>query len=48
LKHKAIEFSNQGIAITYLIFVLYKKEYVLVGYFTLSTKFIAIKQGNGK
>lgn len=42
LKHKSIEFSKQGIAITYLIFASYKKEYVLAGYFTLATKIIAI------
>lgn len=42
LKHKAIEFSKQGIAITYLIFASYKKENVIVGYFTLATKFITI------
>lgn len=42
LKFKSIEFSKQGIAITYLVFASYKKENVLVGYFTLSTKIIAI------
>ncbi len=42
LKFKSIEFSKQGIAITYLVFVSYKKENILVGYFTLSTKIIAI------
>lgn len=42
LKFKSIEFSKQGIAITYLVFAPYKKENVLVGYFTLSTKIIAI------
>lgn len=42
LKSKSIEFSKQGIAITYLVFASYKKQNVLVGYFTLSTKVIAI------
>lgn len=42
LKHKAIEFSKQGIAITYLVFTSYKSEYLLSGYYTLSTKFIVI------
>lgn len=42
LKSKSIEFSKQGLAITYLVFASYKKENVLAGYFTLSTKVIAI------
>lgn len=42
LKYKSIEFSKQGIAITYLIFASYKGENVLVGYFTLATKIITI------
>jgi len=29
LKHKSIEFSKQGIAVTYLVFTSYKKEYLL-------------------
>lgn len=42
LKYKAIEFSKQGIAITFLVFASYKGNNVLVGYFTLATKTIAI------
>lgn len=42
LKSKAIEFSKQGIAITYLVFTSYQEKNVLVGYFTLSTKVIAV------
>ncbi len=42
LKHKAVEFSKQGIAATFLVFASYKKDYVLVGYFTLATKIIAV------
>lgn len=42
LKYKATEFSKQGIAITFLVFASYKGNNVLVGYFTLATKTIAI------
>lgn len=42
LRHKAIEFAKQSIAITYLIYAQYKKENVLVAYFTLANKFVAI------
>lgn len=46
LRHKAIEFAKQSIAITYLIYAQYKKENVLVAYFTLANKFVAIyKEG---
>lgn len=38
LHHKAIEFAKQGLARTHLVFASYKKEYVLVGYFTLAIK----------
>lgn len=44
LKHKSIEFSKQGIAVTYLVFTSYKKEYLLSGYYTLATKFIIISR----
>lgn len=44
LKHKSMEFSKQGIAITYLVFTSYKNEYLLSGYFTLATKFIIISR----
>lgn len=40
LRSKAIEFSKSGVAQTHLIFTSYKGELVLIGYFTLATKFI--------
>lgn len=46
LKSKAIEFSKQGIAQTHLVFVSYKDEPVLVGYFTLSNKVIVVPKKN--
>lgn len=42
IKHKAIEFSKQGLAKTHLVFCSYKSEPVLVGYFTLANKFILV------
>ncbi len=42
LKFKSIEFSRQGIAITYLVFASHKNENVLIGYFTLATKIIMV------
>ena len=42
LKHKAIDFAIQGWAKTHLVFASYKKEPVLVGYFTLANKYIRI------
>jgi hypothetical protein len=46
LKHKAIEFAKQSIATTYLVFGSYKGNNVLIGYFTLANKFVAIyKEG---
>lgn len=42
LKNKSIEFSKQGIARTHLVLASYKGSNVLVGYFTLATKTIAI------
>lgn len=42
LRIKAIEFSKQGIAQTHLVFAQYKDKPVLVGYFTLANKFLAI------
>jgi len=39
---KAIEFSKQRIAATHLVFTSYKKSPVLVGYFTLTNKFLKI------
>ncbi len=42
LKFKSIEFSKQGIAITYLVFAPHKGENVLIGYFTLATKIMMV------
>jgi hypothetical protein len=42
LKHKAIDFAVQGWAQTHLVFASYKKEPVLVGYFTLANKYIRV------
>lgn len=44
LKKKAIEFMKQGLASTTLVFVSYKKEPKLVGYYTLANKTINIKR----
>lgn len=44
LKYSAIEFSKQRISSTYLVMNSYKKEYVLVGYFTLANKIFSIHQ----
>ena len=38
LRDKAIEFSKQSIAKTYLVFTSYKQEAVLAGYFTVANK----------
>lgn len=42
LKHKAMDFAIQGWAQTHLVFASYKKEPVLVGYFTLANKYIRV------
>lgn len=42
LKFKSMEFSKQGIAITYLVFAPHKGENALVGYFTLATKVMMV------
>lgn len=42
LKNKAVSFSMQGWARTHLVFASYKSEWVLVGYFALSNKYITI------
>lgn len=44
LHNKAIEFCKQGIAHTHLIFASYKNELVLVGYYTLSNKYVPISK----
>lgn len=41
-KHKAIDFAKNGWAQTHLVFASYQKEWVLVGYFALSNKYIKI------
>jgi hypothetical protein len=46
LKFKAIEFAKQHIAATHLVFSSYKDAMVLVGYFTLASKTIAIYKKN--
>jgi hypothetical protein len=43
LKLKAIEFAKQGLSQTHLVFTSYKQENVLVGYFTLASKYITVK-----
>ena len=44
LKEKAIEFSKQGYAETFIITSQYKKEEVIVGYFSTTNKAINIKK----
>lgn len=46
LTDKAIEFSKQGISATHLVFASLKNKPVLVGYFTLASKFITIYKKN--
>ena len=43
---KAIEFARQGYSQTHLVFASYKDKPVLVGYFTLANKYIAIKSSS--
>lgn len=42
LRYKAIEFSKQGISKTHLIYMSYKSEPVIVGYYSLANKVISI------
>ncbi len=44
IKEKAIEFSKQDIAETFLVTSSYKKEEVVVGYFALATKSVKMKK----
>lgn len=44
LKKKSIEFMKQGLASTTLVFVSYKEEPKLVGYYSLANKTINIKR----
>lgn len=46
LKHKAIEFSKQGLSQTHLVFASYKGKPALAGYFTLANKYIHIQAKN--
>jgi len=46
LKQRAVEFAKQGIAATHLVFASYKQQAVLVGYFTITSKFIIIHKGS--
>jgi len=46
LKEKAIVFAKQGWAATHLVFASYKSETVLVGYYTLASKYITISKNN--
>lgn len=43
LHNKAISFARMGIAATHLVFASYKDEVVLVGYYSLANKTVAIK-----
>lgn len=44
IKNKAIEFSKQGIARTYIVSTSYKDKQVIVGYFSLTSKITKIKK----
>ena len=46
LRNTAIEFSKQGISSTFLIMASYKKNYVLVGYYTLANKVFVMTKGS--
>lgn len=43
LHSKAISFARMGIAATHLVFASYKEQVVLVGYYSLANKTVAIK-----
>ena len=45
LRNKAIEFMKNGFSGTYLVFVSYKNEPKLVGYYALANKTISVKRG---
>jgi hypothetical protein len=42
IKRKAIEFAKQGLSQTHLVMMPYKKNLVMVGYFTLANKYITV------
>lgn len=44
LKHRAIDFSKQSITQTQLVFLSYKDEIRLAGYYSLTNKFISVKE----
>ena len=47
LKEKAVAFSKQRIAATYLVFKQYKGEDVVVGYFSIAQKYFHIDLKRG-
>lgn len=46
IKHKAIEFSKQGFAESFIVMEEYKNKNVIVGYFSITSKAISIKNPN--
>ncbi|CAM4460585.1 GNAT family acetyltransferase [Paenibacillus xylanexedens] len=46
LKSRALEFAKQGITQTHLVFMQYKGELRLIGYYSLTNKFISVKDNN--
>ena len=46
LKHSAIESAKQNIAPTQLVYASYKDEPVLVGYFTITQKYICVEKNS--
>lgn len=43
IRHKAIEFSKQGLAATHLVFTSYQDQVTLIGYYALANKPVCIK-----
>lgn len=46
LKNRAFDFAKQGIAQTHLVFLQYKGKLRLIGYYSLTNKFISVKDEN--
>lgn len=44
LRHRAIEFTRQCLASTYVVFSSYREEAVIIGYFTLCSKHLMIPE----
>lgn len=42
IRNKSIQFAKQGLASTYLVFTLFRKEKVLVGYYAIAMKTISV------